>query len=75
MSDELIGQAGRSMPEYRVIATPWEGGYELDVVGIGSTRTRESDRDAVEQVARDYLSLTLDIPVDSFSLKIEYPDD
>jgi hypothetical protein len=76
VSDELVEQADPPMPEYRVIATPCDdGGYELDVVGFGSTRTRETNREAVERAARDYLSLMLDIPADSFRVTVEYRDE
>src|SRR5690349_12629839 len=74
MNDELVDQSGVSMPEYRVVATPIEGGYELNVVDLGTTRTRETAREAVERAARDYLSLMLHLPADKFRVKVEYRD-
>jgi hypothetical protein len=74
VSDELIELADPPMQEYRVIATPWRSGHELDVVGFGLTHTHETNRPAVEQVARDYLSLMLDIPPYGLRLKMEYPN-
>ena len=71
--DELIEVGDPPMPEFQVIATPRETGYELDVVGFGATETREINRPAVEQVARDYLSLMLDIPPYGFRVRMEYP--
>jgi hypothetical protein len=75
VSDELVDQADPPMPEYRVIATPRDdGGYQLDFVDLGSTQTRETSRAAVEQAAREFLSLMLGLPGDRFRVKIEYRD-
>jgi hypothetical protein len=75
VSDELIEQADMPMPEYHVVATPCDGGYRLDFVDLGSTQTQESSRKAVEQAARDYLSLLLGVPADTFRVTVEFKDE
>ena len=74
MSDELVEQADVPMPEYRVVATPCNGGYQLEFVDLGSTQTRETSRAAVERAAREYLSMLLGVPGDTFRVKLEYRD-
>jgi hypothetical protein len=72
---DRIEQAELSKPEYRAIATPLpDGGYQIDFVNLGSTQTRETSRDAVERLARDFLAMLLDLPVDAFRVTVEFRD-
>ncbi len=53
---------------YEVVAKRWRRGWELHVTGIGVTQSR-SLADA-EAMVRDYVSLDLDVPEDSFDVRI-----
>ncbi|MFB4295616.1 sigma factor-like helix-turn-helix DNA-binding protein [Actinomadura sp. NTSP31] len=53
---------------YRVRARRWEHGWELDIESVGATQSH-SLKDA-EMMARDYISLALDVPMDSFDLEL-----
>ncbi len=45
------------MTEYRVRATPWAYGWELDIPGVGVTQSRNLR--AAEAIVRDYIRLDL----------------
>lgn len=56
------------MTTYRVTATRWTRGWELDIDGVGVTQSH-SLADA-EGMVRDYIALSLDVPADSFNVEI-----
>ncbi|MDP9241159.1 MAG: hypothetical protein M3O55_11090 [Actinomycetota bacterium] len=58
------------MPErtYSVRAQPWAHGWELYIEGVGVTLSATL-ADAERQV-RDYISLLLDVPDDSFEVQV-----
>ena len=53
---------------YTVHARRWEHGWELEIESVGATQSH-SLNDA-EFMARDYVSLALDVPADSFDIEI-----
>ena len=53
---------------YDVLAKRWRRGWELHITGVGVTQSR-SLADA-ETMARDYIALDLDVPEDSFDVRI-----
>ncbi|MQS09334.1 hypothetical protein [Streptomyces alkaliphilus] len=53
---------------YRVVAKRWKHGWELHVDGVGVTQSRTLV-DA-EPMARDYISLVLDLPDDAFGIEM-----
>lgn len=53
---------------YRVRAKRWTRGWELHIDGVGVTQSR-SLADA-EAMVRDYISLDLDVPADSFDIDV-----
>jgi hypothetical protein len=53
---------------YEVVAKRWRRGWELHIPGVGVTQSR-SLSDA-EGMARDYVALALDVPEDSFEVRI-----
>ena len=53
---------------YEVAAKRWRRGWELHIAGVGVTQSR-SLADA-EEMARDYIALDLDVPEDSFNVRI-----
>ena len=53
---------------YEVVAKRWRRGWELHITGIGVTQTR-SLTDA-EEMARDYIASDLDVPEDSFQVRV-----
>jgi DNA-directed RNA polymerase specialized sigma subunit len=53
---------------YEVVARRWRGGWELHITGVGVTQSRNlADAGAM---VRDYISLDLDVPEDSFDVRI-----
>ena len=52
------------MKTYSVRAKRWEHGWELHIDGLGVTQS--DDLDEVETMVRDYISLDLGVPPDSF---------
>jgi len=74
VSDQLVEPDDPPTPEYRAIATRWEHGYEIQVVGAGITQTHEEQPQTVEETARNYVSLMLNVPDDSFRLTVDYQD-
>lgn len=76
MSDDVFEPADPPVREYQVIATSRKGhGYEIEIVGVGATQTRQAQPDAVEEVAREYLSLMHDVPEDRFTIRVEYREE
>jgi hypothetical protein len=54
---------------YSVATQPWEHGLVLHIHGVGSTQTHVNyPEDTPEKMARQYVSLMLDVPEDSFGL-------
>jgi hypothetical protein len=53
---------------FEVQAKPWEHGYELHIADVGVTQARSLDE--AEEVVRDFISLDLDAPADSFDVVI-----
>jgi hypothetical protein len=53
---------------YEVLAKKWRRGWELHIEGVGVTQSR-SLADA-EEMARDYIALDLDVPEDSFDVRV-----
>jgi hypothetical protein len=53
---------------YSVRATRWEHGWELHIDGMGVTQS--DDLDDAEMMVRDYISLDLGVPSDSFAVEI-----
>lgn len=53
---------------YDVVARRWRRGWELHIAGVSVTQSR-SLADA-EDMARDYIALDLDVPEDSFEVRI-----
>ena len=53
---------------YQVVAKRWRRGWELHIAGVGVTQAR-SLADA-EEMARDYIALDLDVPEDSFDVRV-----
>ncbi|TYK45112.1 hypothetical protein [Actinomadura decatromicini] len=55
-------------PTYNVRLIPWEHGYEVHVDCVGVTQA--SDRNDIEEMARDFVATEFDVPADSFDLAI-----
>jgi len=53
---------------YNVVAKRWRHGWELHIEGLGVTQSRNL-ADA-EAMARDYVALDLDVPEDSFDVRV-----
>ncbi|MCE7079853.1 hypothetical protein LZF96_06630 [Streptomyces sp. ST2-7A] len=53
---------------YRVVAKRWKHGWELHVDGVGVTQSRTLV-DA-EAMARDHISVVLDLPDDAFGIEV-----
>jgi hypothetical protein len=53
---------------YETIAKRWKHGWELHIEGVGVTQSRTL-LDA-EPMVRDYVALLLDVPEDSFDVKV-----
>ena len=53
---------------YTVVAKRWRHGWELHIEGLGVTQSRNL-ADA-EAMARDYIALDLDVPEDSFDVRV-----
>lgn len=53
---------------YSVRAERWEHGWELHIDGLGVTQS--DDLDDAEMMVRDYISLDLGVPPDSFAVDI-----
>ena len=53
---------------FDVLAKRWRRGWELHIAGVGVTQSR-SLADA-EAMARDYIALDLEVPEDSFDVRI-----
>lgn len=53
---------------FEVHAEPWEHGHELHIAGVGVTQA-ENPTEA-EAVVRDFITLDLDMPADSFDVVI-----
>jgi hypothetical protein len=53
---------------YTVVAKRWRHGWELHIEGLGVTQSRNL-ADA-EAMARDYIALDLDVPDDSFDVRV-----
>lgn len=60
-------------PLYEVHPIRWAKGWELHITGVGVTQTEQLE-DA-EMTARDYLCLLLDVPEDSFDVRVLVPTD
>lgn len=53
---------------YQVVAKRWRRGWELHITGVGVTQSRSlADAGAM---ARDYIAQDLDVPEDSFDIRI-----
>lgn len=46
----------------RVLATPRDDGYQAETVDLGTMGTCADDADAVDQVARQFISVVLNVP-------------
>lgn len=55
-------------PTYQVTARRWPQGWELHIVDVGVTQCYTLA--GADYMARDYVSLRLDIPADSFDLEM-----
>jgi hypothetical protein len=56
------------MTTYRVTASRWDKGWELDIDGVGVTQAhRLTDAEAM---ARSYISIDLGVPEDSFDVEV-----
>lgn len=55
-------------PVYTATAKRWSGGWELHIDGVGVTQSHTID-DA-EIMVRDYIALDLDVPEDSFDVRV-----
>lgn len=53
---------------YEVVAKRWRLGWELHISGVGVTQSRSLAE--AEETARDFIALDLDVPADSFDLRI-----
>lgn len=54
---------------YSVATKPWEHGLELHIHGVGVTQTHVNyPEDTPELMVRDYISLILNVPYDSFGV-------
>ena len=53
---------------YETVAKRWKHGWELHIEGVGVTQSRTL-LDA-EPMVRDYVALLLDVPEDSFGVKV-----
>ena len=53
---------------YEVLAKKWRRGWELHIAGVGVTQSR-SLADAAK-MARDYVASDLDVPEDSFDVRL-----
>jgi len=53
---------------YQVIAKRWTRGWELHIDGVGVTQS--GTLGAAEGMPRDYVAATLEVPEDSFDVKI-----
>ena len=53
---------------YEVLAKRWRRGWELHINGIGVTQSRSLAE--AEEMARDYVALALDVPEDSFEVRV-----
>lgn len=60
----------QGMKRYRVTCEPWEHGLVLHIDGVGVTQTHDDYPDTVEDMARSYIALTLDVEPDSFEIAI-----
>lgn len=56
------------MKTYEVVAKKWRRGWELHIAGVGVTQSRNLA--GAEEMARDYIALDLDVPGDSFDVRI-----
>lgn len=56
------------MKTYSVHAKRWEHGWELYIDGLGVTQS--DDLNDAEMMVRDYISLDLGVPPDSFAVDI-----
>jgi hypothetical protein len=53
---------------YEVVAKRWRRGWELHIAGVGVTQSRSLA--GAEEMARDYIALDLDVPEDSFDVRV-----
>ena len=53
---------------YTVVAKRWRHGWELHIEGLGVTQSRNLAE--AEAMARDYIALDLDVPQDSFDVRV-----
>lgn len=58
---------------FRVLASPWAHGYELEIVDVGVTQTHRDDCADAERQVREYISQLHERPGDEFDVVIEYP--
>lgn len=57
------------MKVYSVSTKPWRWGLELHIHGVGVTQThKDYPEDTPELMVRDYISLILNVPYDSFGV-------
>lgn len=57
---------------YVVKATPWDHGYELDILGVAVTQTHDEYPADAETMVRDCLAAMFERPADSFRIRIDY---
>lgn len=62
------GVAEVTRTTYEVVAKRWKHGWELHIDSVGVTQSRTL-LDA-ESMVRDYVAMLLDVPEDSFELKV-----
>ena len=53
---------------YTAIAKRWSGGWELHIDGVGVTQSHSLEK--AEYMVRDYIAMDLDVPKDSFEVRI-----
>jgi hypothetical protein len=69
LADQLVEEARADQrPAYTVTVVPWAQGLELHIDGVGVTQTDPGHTDA-ELMVRECISLTLDVPMDSFDVE------
>ncbi|MEU9843160.1 hypothetical protein AB0C69_28505 [Actinomadura sp. NPDC048032] len=56
--------------KFKVAARPWERGWELHIPDVGVTQSAPNATDA-EAMARDYIALERDLPLDAFQVVID----
>lgn len=65
-----------SNPRFVVIATPWEKGLELHVLGVGVTQTHsEYPEDDIDKMIRDLISSETEFTFDSVRYRLVFQSD